>query len=288
MISLSNIIKASSYQVNPDKKNIKITDRRLSIKQMNVKKEPENQSQEEEKDERIIKAELEASRMIDDARRKTENILNEAQSRSESMLEEARQTIEKEWEKHQTDVETIRKQAFEQGRQEGFAQGRQEGEAAAKKEYEELLDEAAAILRESHVIRRKIIAEAEPFLIDMATAIAKKIVIADLSLEPQKIIEMVREALTRVRSIGEIVISVDPQYLSYLSNHRQRLIEMIDGQSELVIVPDRQLSDGSCVIQTAMGSIDVKIDTQLQEIKNTLLQVAEGSGEYGTEGGEVS
>lgn len=288
MISLSNIIKASSYQAVPHKKKIKITERRITMKQVQEVKESETPSPEEEKDETITQAEIEVSRMIEEARRKTENILNEAQNRSEAMIAEAKQEIEKEWEKHRTDVEVLRNQAVEQGRKEGFAQGQAEGEAASRQEYEQLLQQAADLLREAHDIRRKIIAEAEPFLIDLATAVAKKIVVADLSMEPQKIIEMVREALTRVRSIGEIIISVDPQYLSYLSNHRQRLVEMIDGQSELVIVPDHQLSDGSCVIQTSMGSIDVKIDTQLQEIKSALLQVAEGSVEYGTEGGEVS
>jgi flagellar assembly protein FliH len=54
----------------------------------------------------------------------------------------------------------------------------------------------------------------------------------------------------------------------------------LDGQAELSIIPDYSVQDEGCVIRTPLGSVDAKIDTQLKEIKQVLLEIARGSEAY--------
>jgi flagellar assembly protein FliH len=55
----------------------------------------------------------------------------------------------------------------------------------------------------------------------------------------------------------------------------------IDSQAELQIVPDVSVKDPGCVIRSAFGSIDARIDTQLSEIKRELISIALQAEERG-------
>jgi flagellar assembly protein FliH len=60
----------------------------------------------------------------------------------------------------------------------------------------------------------------------------------------------------------------------------------IDSQAELQILPDSTVKDNGCVIRSAFGSIDARIDTQLQEIKRELIQLAHQSNEERSQNGD--
>jgi flagellar assembly protein FliH len=47
---------------------------------------------------------------------------------------------------------------------------------------------------------------------------------------------------------------------------REDLIAMVDGIRNIEIVDDRRVDAGGCVIETNGGTIDAKLDTQLNEI----------------------
>jgi len=53
----------------------------------------------------------------------------------------------------------------------------------------------------------------------------------------------------------------------------------IDSQAELQILPDSTVKDSGCVIRSAYGSIDARIDTQLSEIKRELISLSHRSNE---------
>lgn len=45
-------------------------------------------------------------------------------------------------------------------------------------------------------------------------------------------------------------------------------------KAELQILPDSTVKDMGCVIRSSFGSIDARIDTQLAEIKKSLVRIA--------------
>lgn len=70
---------------------------------------------------------------------------------------------------------------------------------------------------------------------------------------------------------------------SPLFKQREELSFAIDSQAELKILPDASVKDRGCVIRSAYGSVDARIDTQLTEIKKELIRVAldqEERGQY--------
>jgi flagellar assembly protein FliH len=60
----------------------------------------------------------------------------------------------------------------------------------------------------------------------------------------------------------------------YIQDARDELVLHVDSQAELQIIPDSSVTDMGCVVRSSFGSIDARIDTQLQEIKHALRQIA--------------
>ncbi len=214
------------------------------------------------------------SQILGDAQSVAEDTLADAARQAQELLEQARQEAEDWWHARRADDERVTEEARLAGYGEGFSQGSQDAEAALRKEWEQRIEESSSILESSFRMKEQIIQEAEPFLVELSCAIAEKLVGKQLDLEPEIAVELIRSMLSRRRENGSIVLCVSPAQLSSVLAARDELELSIDSQAELQILPDASVKDHGCVIRTAFGSIDARIDTQLSEIKRELMGIA--------------
>ncbi|ASS65718.1 MULTISPECIES: FliH/SctL family protein [unclassified Paenibacillus] len=214
------------------------------------------------------------SQILGDAQSVAEDTLADAAKQAQELIEQARQEAEDWWHARRADDERIAEEARLAGYGEGFSQGSREAEAALRKEWEQRIEESSSILEASFRMKEQIIQEAEPFLVELSCAIAEKLVGKQLDLEPDIAIDLIRNMLSRRRENGSIVLCVSPAQLSSVLAARDELELSIDSQAELQILPDASVKDHGCVIRTAFGSIDARIDTQLSEIKRELMGIA--------------
>lgn len=274
MTSLSNLIKVSQY-VPVD-----------VLKQLDLAKTYANPEDEVPEDEAaptvqadvVSEADLAAEearrQMLADAKDFAEQQVRAASEEAEKLLTEAREQIEAWWqEKREQDehlVEAIKSEGFSQGYEEGKLQAEQE----LKTKIDEMMYEASTVLQQAYVEKERIIQESEPFLVELSCAIAEKIIDKQLALEPSYTVDLIRSSLARKREQGEITLCVAPAQFSFVQAAREELTLAIDSQAELQILPDPTVKDRGCVIRSAYGSIDARIDTQLAEIKKELLRIS--------------
>ncbi|WP_374019909.1 FliH/SctL family protein [Paenibacillus thiaminolyticus] len=218
-------------------------------------------------------AELRQS-ILDDAQSFAEEHLRQATDEAERMKEEVQSQIEAWWEeRRQQDeqlIESTRNESYETGYREGMERAEQE----IKEAYERKIAEAEAVLRQAYQAKEQLIQEAEPFVVYLSCAVAEKIIQKQLSVEPEIVLELARKTLSRKRESGTITLCVSPEQFAYVHAAREELSLAVDSQAELQIIPDSSVNDGGCVVRSALGSIDARIDTQLAEIKKALMQVA--------------
>ncbi|MFD3268836.1 FliH/SctL family protein [Paenibacillus dendritiformis] len=218
-------------------------------------------------------AELRQS-ILDDAQSFAEEHLRQATEEAERMKEEAQSQIEAWWEeRRQQDeqlIESTRSESYETGYREGMERAEQE----IKDAYERKIAEAEAVLRQAYQAKEQLIQEAEPFVVSLSCTVAEKIIQKQLTVEPEIVLELARKTLSRKRESGTITLCVSPEQFAYVHAAREELSLAVDSQAELQIIPDSSVNDGGCVVRSALGSIDARIDTQLTEIKKALMQVA--------------
>lgn len=227
----------------------------------------------------VTEAKAIADKIVQDAKAAADEQILLAAQEAERIRAEAQEEAEKWWAERRAEDERVR----EEGRQEGFAAGYEDGRRKAEEEvnaaYEAKLRQAADLVEEAHRVKEQIIAEAEPFLVELATEIARKIIGEHLQADPHWTADHVKRLLSRRRDKSSITLCVSPAEFPKMAEIRTELMMAVDSQAELKIVPDATVDDGGCVIRTEFGSIDARIDTQLSEIRTALLEAAASGGE---------
>jgi flagellar assembly protein FliH len=270
---LSNLIKSSSVITLDQLKQLEWMYQRNALAS-------EADAQEEEVEDRPDEETISLrDQILNDAQQYAEEQLLEAAEERVKILAETQQQIDIWWlEKRVEDAEASeasRKAGFDQG----YSEGASQSEAEMRQIWDQKLSEASDVLKTAFDMREQIIQEAEPFLVELSCAIAEKIIGQQLTLAPNMAIELIRKSLSRRREQGVITLCVAPSQLAFVQAAREELHFAIDSQAELQILPDSTVKDNGCVIRSAFGSIDARIDTQLSEIKRELIHLAHHSGE---------
>jgi flagellar assembly protein FliH len=218
--------------------------------------------------------EMTKARIIQDAEEIAQQQIDQAMKETDAINEKAQLEIEEWWQTRRNDDENYLTAARNTGYESGYQQGIVEAEEFIKASYAEMIQEARSVLDQAYRLKEQIIQEAEPFLIELSTAIAEKIIQRQLNIAPEWVIEYTQNILARRREKGLISICVAPKQFSFMQDAKDEFMLHIDSQAELQILPDATVSDHGCVIRSPFLSVDATIDTQLKEIKSALELIA--------------
>jgi flagellar assembly protein FliH len=273
MILLSNLIKSNFYLSQDDFKTLEVNKLKKNIQKVTEESTEENQLSEHQISIELEEAQMLRDQIIQAAELAAEQMIIQAKNEAEQLKDQTLIEIEAWWEeRRQQDLETI-----EQSRQNGYQTGFEEGTVAAEfqvnESYTGMIIEAQNILEQSYETNRKTILGAEIFLLEMSCGIAEKIITKKLDQSTDWIIDMVKQALQRSSEKGTVAICVAPAQFAYIQSVREELTYSIDPQVELHIYPDASIKDAGCVIKTSFGTIDARVETQLTEIKQALLDI---------------
>jgi flagellar assembly protein FliH len=269
MILLSNVIKYTQYVALDDSKIVEITNKPLfHVNSLDTSELSEEQMEELSEFYQI------KDQILNDAETFAEEQVRVAMEEASFIREQAKDEIEQWWNDQRQNDDELRNQVKEEGFQQGYQDGLKQAEEELQHQYGEMLQEASQILEQAYLLKQQIIQEAEPFLIEMSCAISEKIIARQLTVESSWVVEMIQTVLARRKEKGIITLCIAPSHFSYIQDAREELLLHIDSQAELQIIPDPSVHDHGCVIRSSFGSIDARIDTQLNEIKNALQQLA--------------
>jgi type III secretion system HrpE/YscL family protein len=132
--------------------------------------------------------------------------------------------------------------------------------------------ELAAQLVALAVERDRQLAALEPAAVEVALLAAKRILGDLLVTEPDRIVAVVRPLLARVRRAHSIRLRVHPLDRPALQAQLAALCRDLDAPEGLVVDPDPGVSRGGCVLHSDLGSLDARIETQLEALANALAE----------------
>lgn len=216
-----------------------------------------------EKNEQILKAESEAARII-----------IEAKQQAQDMYDEKKTEIDTWWQKKRIEDEKIIKSAKKEGFELGYSEGKENAENKLNQQYQSILNQANDILRETYEIKDQIVEESEPIIIELGLKIAEKVIKKELASDEEIIKFITLEALKNIKEFEKILIYVNPNDFTYLNSVREELCKNLNAQVDLQIYPDRSIDDKGCIIKTTSGALDARIDTQLEQLRQLLCEIA--------------
>jgi flagellar assembly protein FliH len=110
----------------------------------------------------------------------------------------------------------------------------------------------------------------EATAVDMAVAIAGRLVRSELARRPEIAVQWIREALELTAGHGDVTVRLNPSDFKTLERQVRQLAETLAPLAELRLVADEAITPGGCRVATKFGVIDNQLETQLERIKEEL------------------
>ena len=155
------------------------------------------------------------------------------------------------------DAEAKREEIFEKARKDGREQG---------------LAEMTEQIARAKIQAGELLARHEQDVIELACKLAEKIIGREVERDPQALVELCASAVENVRSAKSLVLRMNPQNAAKLRQHKKELLDLIGRSVDLAIKEDPDVNDLGCVIQTEFGTVDAQLVTQLNILRQVLLE----------------
>ncbi|MGD1096149.1 MAG: FliH/SctL family protein [Bryobacteraceae bacterium] len=155
--------------------------------------------------------------------------------------------------------EKIEREAYQRGFSEGNATGREQ----TKAELQPVLDRLGKTLGELSTLRSRIRRDAEKDLLKLSVMIARRVLHRELTLDPESIEGLIRVALEKMQSREVCRVRAHP-------DHQQAIKEALERYSnshKVELIADPSLQCGDVLFETAHGTLDASIESQLREIE---------------------
>jgi flagellar assembly protein FliH len=149
----------------------------------------------------------------------------------------------------------------------GYAQGERAGMEAGNKRAEAMLRRLAATLEELGALRQTMIRQTEQQMVELALAIARRILRREVMLDGDLILAMARVALDRLGEAASATIRLNPEdYAQTLQRHGDNPIG-----SRVRIIADPAVSRGGCLVESEFGFIDAAVEAQFDQVMRALI-----------------
>lgn len=189
---------------------------------------------------------------------------NALQATADRQLQEA----EARW---KTELEQTSRQRYEEGRQAGL----DEREAEAREAVERL-----DLLHQSFKQERaQLLHEAEGLVVDLAIAVARRILGAQIECDEKLLMRVIRTALQHMGEESNLEIKVHPDDLQIARRFARLWVQKVDQDAVLKVRPSEHVSRGGCMIEGREENVDARLEEQLQVLQQALLTSLRGEQE---------
>ncbi|PHS03419.1 MAG: hypothetical protein COA78_18140 [Blastopirellula sp.] len=110
----------------------------------------------------------------------------------------------------------------------------------------------------------------EESAVHIAIAIAEKIIHREIENRPDISQEMIRQTLTMASRCGQIKVHLNPKDIESMERTSGVMLKELKKLAPSDIVPNENIAQGGCFIETQFGSIDNTIESQLKRIESEL------------------
>ncbi|WP_180954516.1 flagellar assembly protein FliH [Bacillus sp. V5-8f] len=198
-----------------------------------------------------------------------EAIIREARQKAERIIKQA------ELSRKQFD-EVEKPQIVQEAREQGFHEGMETGREKGYEQWSETLEHAKQIVFASKIDYESHIEESERTILELGIKVAERIIGKELQDSKETYLTLVKQAIKETKDYLDVQLHVHPDYYEYILSQKEELMTIFPKEAGLYIYPDQDLPAAGCVIESAHGRIDAGVDSQLDEIKQKLVELLEG------------
>lgn len=186
-------------------------------------------------------------------------------------------------EKLQKENEAIRKQAVEdkvkaheaglkEGHQKGFAEGYAKGEADLQSSVNRVQQNITSVLKAFEAQKEALLSKSERKTLEIIFLAVERILHTEAKTRPELVQNVLKAALTEIAKTDTLRIKVNPAEAESVNASKQFWLPVNSQIHEVKIEEDSRVERGGCVVESAAGSVDARLSTQLEKIREIFLK----------------
>jgi flagellar assembly protein FliH len=183
------------------------------------------------------------------ARVQAEELLSAARAQSEALLERARD-----------EARQLHEAAYHEGNEEGRAAGREEFVQQSR--------QAGDLCAGLHAAYERFCLNQAPALAALAADAASTLLGEELSLNPERILSIVRRALDQVTSSSEVTVRLNPEDASLLRGHPALQDPVFS--PNVHVMSDETIEPGGCRLESEQGEVDATVGARAELLRECL------------------
>ena len=160
-------------------------------------------------------------------------------------------------------------EGFNEGLEKGISEGEKTGSERTAQKLEPVLDSLRHALLQLKNLRKDTYQRLEKEVVDLALAIARKVICREIEVDKEVVVGVAREALTKIEDPGKITIKLNPSDLQFINETKYQLSEMIGNIDNVKLESEDSIQSGGCLVETDLGEIDARIENQLQAVEES-------------------
>lgn len=190
-----------------------------------------------------------------------------------SARERARRIVGRARQKARDIQSRARQEGFEAGYRDGLQQGHSAAQAEARARVEQILAQLQQVVQEAEQRRERALMQAEADVVQLALAVAEKVVRRQVESGPEVTRAVLRELLGQglAGSPSRVRVRVHPEELALLEGEGRETAPAQVGPVQVEWVADPRIRRGGCVVETDLGAIDADLNTRLGLVRQALM-----------------
>ncbi len=160
-------------------------------------------------------------------------------------------------------VEVARQQGIEAGELQGRRAGRAEMEAELTLCLANERQQVAETVRQFRLAKDRYFADVEQEVVKLALAIAERVLHREAEIDPLLLTGVVRVAMEKMADRSGVVLRVAGSDVEAW----ERVFHSAEASERPRVAEDARLERGECVLETQMGTVELGVKVQLEEIE---------------------
>ncbi|MEA5114722.1 MAG: FliH/SctL family protein [Geobacteraceae bacterium] len=144
----------------------------------------------------------------------------------------------------------------------GFEDGKRQAERGLANVFKALRD----AVEDLSGMRGHILRETEEDILKLVFRIARKVIHQEITTDRLILAKIVSAAVNSSSERDEIVLRLNPEDHRLVTAHKNLYLNGLSEDRQLELKADDSVSPGGCIVDTIMGEIDARAETQLDEM----------------------
>lgn len=157
-------------------------------------------------------------------------------------------------------IKIIEKEAYDRG----FSKGVTEGINKEKRKLALAAESVAKLIRELKALKEEFLKDSEKEIIDLVFLIAGSVIHKEVSTGREVLLSVLGDAMRNIQERDDVSICLNPEDHRYITEAKP---DFLDSFGDILIEKDKEIGQGGAVIKTHFGTLDARLDQQLNKIR---------------------